>query len=263
MRYFNDTEKEVIDYICTADPNSDASTVKKLFEVKCDYSMQKKNDYLTIFVANPSSAQTIVTRILNIICILEYLKTQGLIYLFGNIRVSKILINKEHGHVAMEEECDFIIPDDGETLPAINIEIEGKKSQVALNPIHLSKDISNKIFESFNCTFFCTETLRQIRKQEYKDDETVRYEENKEQTNKAIKISLGIGIGSILVGIIVGCVTFCQNERHHQESMSQTQKIVIVHDTITSSDQQNYKNMNNMFSKSANDSLVSTKTNTR
>lgn len=260
MRYFNNTEKEVIDYICAADSNSAMSSIKKLFETKCDCSMHWKKGILTIYVSTPSSAKDIVTRILNIICLLEYLKTQGLIYIFGNIKETKTLINREHDHIAMEDACDYLVPDEGETLPAINLEIDGNMAQIVLNPIHLSKDISNKIFEFFNCTFFCSETLRHIKNQDYKDDATMQFEENRFLTWKAIKISLGVGIGSILLGGVVGLVSYLQNERHHQESMSETQKIVFVHDTIIPSDQPRIRTVNNRLSKSINDSLKSTKT---
>lgn len=71
MRYFDDTEKEVIDYICDAEPASDASTIKKLFEKKCDCSMLWNNDNLTIYIEDSSSDKNIIAKILNIICLLD------------------------------------------------------------------------------------------------------------------------------------------------------------------------------------------------
>ena len=76
MRYFNNTEKEVIDYICNAKPTSDAATIKKLLETKCDCTMQFENGIFTIYVNNLAGTRKIVTEILNIICLLEYLKTE-------------------------------------------------------------------------------------------------------------------------------------------------------------------------------------------
>lgn len=260
MRYFNDTEKEVIDYICDAESTSEESSIKKLFEKKCDCSMQWHNDILTIYVEDPSSHKHSITQILNIICLFEYLKSEGLIYLFRNVRDSYCMINKEHGHIALDKEWDFIETEVDEIIPGINTKYNGKVAQVALNPYHLSKDISNKIFYFFNCSFFCSETLRHIKGQDYKDDATIQYENNRRQAKKAIRISLVVGIGSILLGAFVGLVSYLQNERHHQESMTQTQKIVIVHDTIIPSDQPSLRTMNNMFPKPINDSLKSTKT---
>lgn len=259
MRYFNDTEKEVIDYICNAKPTTEESTIRKLFEEKCDCSMQWHKDILTIYIKDSSSTNEI-TQLLNIICLIEYLKSEGLIYIFRNVKDTYFLINKKHGHIALDEEWDFVEPKVGEKLPGVNVKMNESNAQIALNPIHLSKDISKKIFEFFNCSFFCSETLLQIKRQDYKGDTTIQYENNREQTNKAIRISLGIGIGSIMVGALVGGLTYCQNERHHYESISQSQKIVIVHDTIQPPNQPSIQTLNNTIQIPITDSLKSTKT---
>lgn len=257
MRYFSEIEKEIIDYICEAEPTSDASTIKKLFEKECCCSMQWNNDALIIYIQESSSSQEIVTQILNIICLLDYLKSEGLIYLFANRKVSNRLINKEHGHITIEEILPEDIIDGGLSIPMYEVKINGSNAHITLSSIVLSKDISLKIIEFFNYTFVCSETLRHIKGQKYKDDTTVQYEENKEQTEKAIRISLRIGIGSIFVGIFVGLLTYCQNEKHHLEDMSKPEKIVIVHDTIIPSYQSIIPKSTNILPKATNDSLKS------
>lgn len=258
MRYFSDTEKEIIDYICEAKPTSDVATIKKLFEKKCCCSMQWHNDVLTIYIQESTSSREIVTQILNIICLLDYLKSEGLIYLFATRKVSNRLINKEHGHIAIED----ILPDDiiteGPTIPMVEVKINESKAHIALEPYVLSKDISLKIIEFFNYIFVCSETLRHIKGQDYKDDATVQYEENKKQTEKAIRISFAVGVGSIFIGICACSLTYCQSERHHRENMSQTQRIVVVHDTIVSSNQSITQVNSKTSSNDVNDSLKTT-----
>ena len=102
--------------------------------------------------------------------------------------------------------------------------------------------------------------MRHIKGQEYKDDETIQYEANKKQTKKAIWISFGVGIGSIFVGVMAACLTYCQNERHHKESMSLTQKIIVVHDTIIKSKQSMVQRSNNIIPNALNNSLKPTVT---
>lgn len=254
MRYFNETEKEVIDYICVAESTSDASTIKKLFEIKCDCSMQWQNNILTIYVKGPSSDRGIVTQILNMICLLDYLKSEGLIYLFRNMRDSYSMINKEHGHIALVQEWDFIIPEAGEILPGVNVKMNENDAQIALNPIHLSKDISQKIFDFFNCSFFCSDTLRHIKSQDYKDDATIQYENNRCLTWIAIIISFAVG----LIATIYNYKMYNQNEKHHEESMSQTQKVLIVYDTLIQSDTPIVKTMDKSLPDALNDSLKPT-----
>ncbi len=228
MRYFNDTEKEVIDYICDVEPTSDVSTIKKLFEKKCDCSMLWNNDILTIYIKHPSSDKTNITKILNIICLLDYLKSEGLIYLFRNMRDSYSLINKEHDHIALNKKWDDTKFEKGEILPGINVKMNENNAQIALNPFHLSKDISKKIFDYFNCSFFCSDTLRHIKNQDYKDDATIQYENNRCQTWWAIGVSFLVGI----VGIIGTFMTYFQNERFHREDMEQqSQKNIIIPDS--------------------------------
>ena len=253
MRYFNDTEKLVIDYICNAKPTSDESTIRKLFEKKCDCSMQWRNDALTIYVKDPSSTQEI-TYLLNIICLFDYLKSEGLIYIFRNVRDSYSLINKEHGHIALNEEWDFIKPKTGKTLPGVNVKMNESNAQIALNPILLSEDISKKIFEIFNCSFFCSDTLRQIKRQDYKDDATIQYENNRCLTWIAIIISFAVG----LIATIYNYKMYNQNERHHEESLSQTQKVLIVHDTLIQSGRPIVQTMNKPLPEVLNDSLKPT-----
>lgn len=255
MRYFNDTEKEVIDYICNAKPTSDESTIIKLFDKKCDCSMQWHKGILTIYVKDPTSTKEI-TQLLNIICLFDYLKSEGLIYIFRNMRDSYSLINKEHEHIALNEEWDFITPKTGEILPGINVKVNENNAQIALNPIHLSEDISKKIFDFFNCSFFCSETLRHIKNQDYKDDATIQYERNRCLTWFAIGISFVVG----LIATIYNSKMYNQNERHHQESMSQTQKTVIIQDTIIKSYQPYIQSGNNIPPKLINDSLKYSKT---
>ena len=250
MRYFNNTEKEVIDYICNAKPSTEESTIRKLFEEKCDCSMQWHKDILTIYIKNSSSTNEI-TQLLNIICLIEYLKSEGLIYIFRNVHDTYFLINKKHGHIALDEEWDFVEPKVGEKLPGVNVKMNESNAQIALNPIHLSKDISKKIFEFFNCSFFCSETLRHIKNQEYKDDTTVQYEENRCQAWIAIIISFVVG----LVATIYNCKMYNQNEIHHQEDMSQ--KTVVIYDTIKLTEQP----INNLFPMSYIDMLKLPNTN--
>lgn len=270
MRILSELEKDVVARLCTLKDTSKDVAICDIITYFCPCSLKWDENSITIFFdTDKYQTDYVLNRLITIICLFEYLQTQSLIYVFKRTNVAdrKELINVRLNHVkwgdgSINEEREIAVKGNPKlTIRGKTYTFGDKATGVnPLSKVNIPWTFTQLVDLYANSVVFCTETLRHIKNQDFKDDATIQYEENRKQTKKAIKISLGIGIGSILVGVIIGCLTYCQNERHHQESLSQTQKIVIVHDTIMPSDQPGNLTVNNMLPKPINDSLKSTKT---
>jgi hypothetical protein len=204
MRRFSHEEKKIIDYICDASPLTNKVAVSELIQQNCHCSLSWENQKLSIYSNNVQSAKKAAEQILSLICLLDYLAEQGLIYLFKrNNFKDRHLVNKKEGHCDlndMEELKEYIVHDEDSDffMPFGKTQINGKSASFALERLVLPLDIVNKIDEYSASVFFCSETLRTIKANDYKDDATIQYEESRCQTWVGIIVAIAIGVFSIL-----------------------------------------------------------------
>lgn len=268
MRILSELEKEVVAHLCSLKNTSKDAAICDIITYFCPCSITWDENAITIFFdTNKYQTDYILNRLITVICLFEYLHAQSLIYVFKrtNLADRKELINKRLNHVkwaegTINEEREIAIEGNPKLIISGKTYTFGDKA-TGVNP--LSKVNVPWVFSQLvdlyaNSVVVCTEMLHHIMKQNYKDDATIQFEENMNQTKKAIRISLFIGIGSIIVGIIVGCLTYCQNERHYQESLSQNEKNVIVHDTIILSELPSQCTVVDVQPKAVKDSLKTT-----
>lgn len=202
MRHFSKTEKQVIDYICDTKEVSNGISVRMLLEKFCNCSMQWTDKKFSIFVENDKDAGNILQQLVDIICLIEYLREEGLIYLFQSFKTTNKLINRTQSHTTIDEELpNDIIEYEGASIPMVKGEVNGHPASFALTPINVSINISQFVGEFSSSFLFSTETLKTIRNNDYKDDATIQHEESTCQTWIAIIVSIVIGVASILIGI--------------------------------------------------------------
>lgn len=222
MRQFTPFEKKVIDYITSLKVLSEDIAISNIITKFCPCSFQWEDDALTVsYNENKFSKEDILNSILTVICLFEYLESESLIYVFErtNIAGRKDLLNKKENHtkvgdivnekrdISIEKGFKWIINDKTYQVGDSAISIS------PLSKLNIPWDLSKLVGKYAKSVLFCSETLRHITGQGYKDDATVQYEKSRKQTWWAIGISLMIGIASI-IGTFM---TYFQNERFHEE----------------------------------------------
>lgn len=202
MRYFSRTEKQIIDYLCDNKEQYNGISVRKLLEEFCECSMQWNDKSFSIYVNDPKEAGNTLQRLIDVICLVEYLRKEGLIYIFDSFKSTSKIINRAQGHTTIEEELpNDVFTSDDFSVPTIKGEYQGHIASFALQPINISINLSKFIKEYSTAIIFNTETLKTIKRNDYKDDATIHHEESTCQTWIAIIVSIAVGVASILIGL--------------------------------------------------------------
>jgi len=224
MRQFTSFEKKVIDYITSLKVLSEDIAISNIITKYCPCSFQWQDDALTVsYNENKYTVEDILNSILTIVCLFEYLESESLIYVFERTNVAgrKELLNKKENHTKIDkniiaEEREISIGKEQKWI------INGKPYVFSDKAVGFSSPLSKldipwdvvKLTDRYaKSVLFCTETIRHIKKQDYKDDATVQFEINRKQTWIAIGGSLIVGF----IGIIGTFMTYFQNERFHEE----------------------------------------------
>ena len=242
MRILSELEKEVVTHLCTLKDISKDVAICDIITYFCPCSIKWDENSITIFFdTDKYQTDYVLNRLITVICLFEYLQTQSLIYVFKRTNVvdRKEQINVRLNHVKWGED---IINEEREIAIEGNpkLTISGKtytigNNATGVNPlskVNIPWNFTQLVDLYANSVVFCTETLRHIKNQNYKDDATIQYEKNRKQTWKAIRITFFVGIGSMAVSIAMGLLTYYQSNVHHQESISQSKEYVVIHDTI-------------------------------
>lgn len=223
MRQFTPFEKEVIDYITSLKVLSEDMAISNIITEFCHCSFQWQGDAVTVFYnKNMYSEEDILNSILTILCLFEYLESESLIYVFErtNITDREGVLNKKENHTKegdnVYEKCGISTGKGHKIVIDGTTYIIGDKAvgfSSPLSKLYIPWDVVKLTDRYAKSVLFCTETIRNIKKQDYKDDATIQYENSRKQTWWAIGISLIIGIASI-IGTFM---TYSQNERFHEE----------------------------------------------
>ena len=245
MRSFSHLEQEIITHICTIQSLSKDVAICDTITKFCPCSLKWDESSLTIFFDEDSYSQDyILNRLLTIICLFEYLQSQALIYVFkrSNVEDRNWLINKSLNHAKFNDNnisVERIIPFDGDaklTLLGKTFYVDKNRNAVGLSSLskfNVPWALVLLVDRYANSVMFCTETLRHIKRQDFKDDSTIQFNRNRRQTWFAILISLIVGVG----GIIGNFFTYFQNKAYHIESITNPQQFTIIHkfrnDTMT------------------------------
>jgi hypothetical protein len=205
MRRFSTEEKKIIDYICDASPLSQDIAITTLITNLFKFTLIWDENKLKIYGKDGESALEAANQVLNLICLLDYLSSEGLIYLFKrkNISSSGHIYNTKEGHCNFENipsiKRNLVQDEDVEIqLPKGKFKVGKVEGYTPLTHVDLPWDIVDKIDEYSASVFFCSETLRTIKANDYKDDATIQYEETRCQTWVGIIVAIAIGVLSIL-----------------------------------------------------------------
>ncbi|MDE6271095.1 MAG: hypothetical protein K2M12_09620 [Muribaculaceae bacterium] len=237
MRQFLPEEKNIINYLCNVESISEDIAISNLIEHFCHCSLENIDGTIYLSCNRKRSTSEVINSIMTVICLLDYLQSESLIYIFPrkNVADRKEIINNSENHIKTSDnklvEHRPIIIGDHIVLRYDNKQIELGETAIAINPLErvpILWDIEILFDRYVNSVFFCTETLKHIKNQDYKDDATVQYECNRCLTWIAIIVSFFVGCA----GIYGNFRTYNQSEKHHFESMSQVKQYIIVHDTI-------------------------------
>ncbi len=235
MRTLSKFEKEVVAYLCSIKSLSKDVAISDIITRFCPCSLKWDDNSITIFFdTNKYQTDYVLNRLMTVICLFEYLQYQSLIYVFKRTNVAdrKELINVRLNHTKwgddnINEEREISIEGGHKFIISGKTYIFGDKATGvnSLDKVNVPWNFTQLVDRYANSVVFCTETLHSIKKHFYLD--------------QPIRISLVAIFISLCVGLLSGVasfITYCQSERQHQESMSQSQKIVIVHDTIIQAD---------------------------
>lgn len=242
MRILSELEKEVVAHICTLQDTSKDVAICDIITYFCPCSLIWDENSITIFFdTDKYQTDYVLNRLITVICLFEYLQTQSLIYVFKRTNVAdrKELINVRLNHVKwgdgiINEEREIAIQGNPKLTISGKTYTFGDKA-TGVNPlskVNIPWTFTQLVDLYANSVVFCTETLRHIKNQDYKDDATIQYEKNRKQTWVAIGISLLVGIGSMFVSGFFGLLTYFQSEALHRENLSQPKEYIEVHDTI-------------------------------
>lgn len=235
MREFTILEKEVIDYICGLTILSEDIAISNIIERFTNCTLQWDETSLSLsFNEEIVSEENALNSILTLVCLLDYLKSESLIYVFSRTNISERneIINKRMGHIKegeMISEQRRIPIDKG-----FKFSINGKTYTLGdsatgitlLSKTNIPWDVVEMVDKYAKSVLFCTETLRHIKNQDYKDDSAIQYEKNRRQTWWAIGISFLVGA----IGIFGTYMSYYQNERFHTEDRVLLKENVIVFD---------------------------------
>jgi hypothetical protein len=206
MRHFNNTEKRIIDYICEASPLSQDIAITTLVTNVFKFTLIWDEKKLKIYGKDGESALEAANQVMDLICLLDYLSSEGLIYLFKrkNINSSGHIYNTKEGHCNFENIPSIkrnLVQDEGVEiqLPMGKFKVGKVEGYTALTHVDLPWDIVEKIDEYSASVFFCSESLRTIKKNDYKDDATIQYENTRCQTWLAIIVAMIGVIGGFLI----------------------------------------------------------------
>lgn len=222
MRHFTKFEKEVMNYITSFDVLSEDIAISNILTKFCHCSFQWEKNSITIyFNKNKYSYSNILNYVLSIIGLFDYLEAHSLIYVFERTNISERheLINKQESHAKsddnrIQEEKEIAIG------KGVKVTVDGKEylfDDTATGISPLSKvvvpwDIAKYLDKYAKSVLFCTETLRHIKNQDYKDDATIQYESSRKQTWFAIWTSIIIGLMGIFSQTIISipcCLFAC------------------------------------------------------
>lgn len=241
MRQFLPEEKKIMDYICGLEILSADIAISNIIEKFTDCTLVWDESALSLsFNEEIISEADALNSVLTLVCLLDYLKSESLIYVFAMTNLSERheIINKRIGHV---KDGELIAEERSIPLEkGFQFSINGKTYTLGdsatgitlLSKTNIPWDVVEMVDKYAKSVLFCTETLRHLKSQNYKDDATIQYEENREQTWKAIWISLSVGIGSMFVSGFFGLLTYFQSEAHHRENLSKPKEYIEVHDII-------------------------------
>lgn len=236
MRQFTQEEKKIIDYICSFNVLSEDSAISNLLTKFCHCSFQWEKGILMLsYNGDKYDHKDVLESILTIVCLLKYLEDEALIFVFERTNISdrSEIINTSENHVKFSDKN--VVEQHCVSTNKCKSIIDGKE-RLLDNTTRVSP--LSKLCISWNLVFlveryaksvlYCTETLRHIKKQNYLDDETIRYNRSFGQTRLAIIVSTIIGIVEI-GGNVCSCI---QNKEFHKDSMVQAKTYIVIHDTI-------------------------------
>ncbi len=240
MRHYLPIEKKVIDFICEAKPFSRDIAVCDVITKFCPCSIQYENGSLKIFYDDKKyDEEFIFSSILNIVCLFDYLEKESLVYFFirNNIQNHRELINYKENH-QISSNGNVLGQKDKNLGNNIVLNINDKPysidgiahSYFPLSQISIPWSFVEMIDRFSRSTFFCTETLRHIKSQNYQDDATVQHKESQCQAWVAIIVSIVIGIFSTICSIGSSCNC---NEHCVGVIQPRTNHTIIVPDTDT------------------------------
>lgn len=238
MKTLSDLEKDVIAHLCSIKDLSKEVAICDIITKFCPCSLKWDEESVTIFYdTNEYHANFVLNRLITVICLFEYLQTQSLIYVFKrtNVKERKELINfslnhsrDDNNNITHKREipihCENKFTVNGKTFTF------GDKA-IALRPlskVDIPWNFTQLVDIYSNSVVFCTETLRHIKNQNYKDDATIQYEKSRCQTWVAIAISFLVG----LFGCIGTFMSYFQNEKFHKENIKYPLNNTIKPDTV-------------------------------
>lgn len=191
MRKFSSTEQEVIKYIVSQELIEAKSFSTLFMKLMPFFAVEQIEDGVRMYCREKDEEvmeviQSTTRRLLDILFVVKYLDDNALIGIYHikgekfKIFFDKNIIKKEDG---------FYENSDGEWNTKVDTGI-----------MNFYTDCGDLLFYYINSCYHASETLRELVKNNFKDEETIRFEKSMASTRQAICISLVIGLLSIIIG---------------------------------------------------------------
>lgn len=193
MRKFSVTEREVINYIVSREKIEQMCFGTLFLELMPTLAIKKTDKGIRMYCKTSDGkavdlVQPYTKKLLDILFLIKYLEDNALI---GVYRLAgeeeKILFSNKYNNEGEEfyEEKE-----------------NGGNYHIKTNHIDYYAELSELLFHYFHSCFHASETLRELVKNNFKDEDTIRYEKNMASTKKSIGISFMIGLASIIIGTV-------------------------------------------------------------
>lgn len=189
MRKFSTIEKEVIKYIVSRDRIESMSFSTLFLRLMPTLAIEQTERGLRIYCKASdgkldSLMQPYIKRLLDILFLINYLNDNALIGIFHmKGEESKILYSKNYKKVGNEF---YEIKDDE------------WQYRISTNYFDYYTDCGDLLFHYIKSCFHASETLRDLAKNGFKDEDTLRFSKNMFWTRMAVITSIVIGLTSII-----------------------------------------------------------------
>lgn len=199
MRKFSPIEQEVIKYIVSQGKMEEMCFSTLFIELMPTIALESTEDGLRIYYKkSDGKTEDIVNlywkRLLDILFLIKYLDDNTLIGVYHlKDREGKIL----HSDKYEKEGNNFYTTRE-----------DGAVGVVIPNFTDYYTDCGELLFYYINSCFHASETLRELVRNDFKDEDTIRFEKSMISTRQAIGISLVVGIVSIFIGVIGICLSW-------------------------------------------------------
>ena len=193
MRKFSPIEQEVIKYIVSQGKMEEMCFSTLFIELMPTIALESTENGLRIYYKkSDGKTEDIVNlywkRLLDILFLIKYLDDNTLIGVYHlKNGEGKIL----HSDKYEKEGNNFYITRE-----------DGAVGVVIPNFTDYYTDCGELLFYYINSCFHASETLRELVKNDFKDEDTIRFEKSMASTKKSIRISFMIGLASIIIASI-------------------------------------------------------------